>query len=294
MNFKKCFLALILFFIPVFFMPVVSAEEILWPYFHYPPLYIVENGKVSGYGMTVQEIISRQMSEYTHKMILAQPARLFKDMKDGEKYVAYGPVKTPERELYLYYSLPCRLVFTDAVVMNKNAAKKYLIGSLISLKKLASDQKLVMGHSKDASYGNRIDSILKAHKSTLKQEIITGEEAETRQLKMILNGRIDWMIWDPLTLKILLGELNMHGDVQIYEIYEKEQTFIYAHIAVPKTPWGKQVISKINKILKTAVTTDEFYSGLSKWIPDELKPSFRKGYEEYIIKPAKEYKIVDQ
>jgi len=290
---KKYLLILLMIFFPFFLISGGAAEEILWPYFHYPPLFNIENEKISGYGIHVQKIISSQMPEYVHKMILAQPARLFEELKNGEKYIAYGPVKTPEREKYLYYSLPCRLVFTDGVVMKRDTAKKYLIGSMISLQKLVADKNLVMGHSKDASYGNKIDGILKDHKNTLKQEIITGEEGEIRQLKMLQGGRIDWMVWDPLVLKIYLKGLNMQKDFGIYEIYEKEQAFIYAHIVVPKNPWGKQMIRKIDKILKIVVTTDQFYLGLSKWVPNELKPSFRKGYEEFIIKPAIEYETTD-
>ena len=83
----------------------------------------------------------------------------------------------------------------------------------------------------------------------------------------------------------------MQNNFGIYEIYEKEHVFVYAHIVAPKNPWGNRMISKINKILKTVIPTDEFYLGLSKWVPDELEPSFRKGYEKFIVKPAMEYKI---
>ncbi|MCP3873334.1 MAG: transporter substrate-binding domain-containing protein [Desulfobacteraceae bacterium] len=293
MNLKKYLLVLLIIFLPFFVISETIAEEILWPYFHYPPLYNVEKGKISGYGVHVQKTLSNKMPGYDHKMIQTQPARLFEDLKNGEKYIAYGPVKTPEREKYLYYSLPCRLVFTDRVVMKRDAAKKYLISSMISLQKLAKDKNLVMGHSKGASYGNKLDGILKDNKKSLIQEILTGEEGELRQLKMIQDGRIDWMIWDPLALKTFLNNLDMHKDFKIYEIYEKEYAFIYAHIVVPKTSWGKQMIRKINTILKIVIPADEFYLGLSKCVPDELKPSFRKGYEEFIIQPAIEYETME-
>ncbi|MCP4673858.1 MAG: transporter substrate-binding domain-containing protein [Desulfobacula sp.] len=293
MNFKKYLFILLMIFLPFFVTSGTVAEEILWPYFHYPPMYIVEKGEISGYGVHVQKILSNKMPGYDHEMIQAQPARLFEELKNGEKYIAYGPVKTPEREKYLYYSLPCRLVFTDCVVMKRGSVKKYLTGSMISLQKLAADKNLVMGHSKGASYGIQLDGILKDYKKSLTQEIVTGEEGEIRQLKMIRDGRINWMIWDPLALNIFLINLDMHNDFGIYEIYEKEHALIYAHIAAPKTPWGRQVISEINNILKIVISTDEFYLGLSKWVPDELKPSFRKGYDEFIIKPAIEYETME-
>jgi len=293
MNFNKYLLILLMIFLPFFITSATIAEELLWPYFHYPPLYNVEKKEISGYGMHVQKILRNKMPGYDHKMIQTQPARLFEELKNGEKYIAYGPVKTPEREKYLYFSLPCRLVFTDCVVINRKTAKRYLIGSMISLQKLAKDKNLVMGHTKGASYGNKLDGILKDNKKSLIQEIVTGEEGENRQLKMIRDDRIDWMIWDPLDLNKMLTNLAMHKDFGIYEIYEKEQAFIYAHIVVPKTSWGKQMIRKINTILKIVIPTDEFYLGLSKWMPDELKPSFRKGYEEFIIQPAIKYETME-
>ena len=293
MNYIK-FIIVFIIALKAFLGFEVAAEEVNWLYFHYPPLYNVEDEKISGYGMHVQQIISNQMPDYAHKMVQAQPARVFEELKKGGNYIAYGPAKTPEREKYLYYSLPCRLVFTDCAVMNKDKAQKYLIGTRISLQKLLADKNLVMGHTKEASYGNTIDSILKSHKNTFKQEIITGEESEIRQLKMLKVGRIDWMIWDPFALKIFFKDLEMQKHFEIYEIYEQKQIFVYAYIVAPKNPWGKQMIIKINNILKAVIPTDEFYSGLSKWVPNELEPSFRKGYEAFIVKPAIAYTAIDQ
>lgn len=293
MNHIKFIIVLIIVF-KAFWAFEVAAGEINWLYFHYPPLYNIEDEKISGYGMHVQQIISNHMPEYAHIMVQAQPARVFEELKKGGNYIAYGPAKTPEREKYLYYSLPCRLVFTDCAVMNKDKAQQYLIGTRISLQKLLADKNLIMGHTKEASYGNTIDGILKNHKNTFKQEIITGEESEIRQLKMLKVARIDWMIWDPLALKIFFKDLEMQKHFEIYEIYEQKHIFVYAYIVAPKNLWGKQVIIKINTILKAVIPTEEFYFGLSKWVPNELEPSFRKGYEEFIVKPAIEYTAIDQ
>ncbi|THB76249.1 MAG: hypothetical protein D3926_18175 [Desulfobacteraceae bacterium] len=268
----------------------IRAEEIRWPYFQYPPLYTIDQeGNVSGYGVHVQKIISRHMPGYTHKMVLAQPARIFADYKNGERYLAYGPVKTPERETYMVFSLPCRLVFTDGVIMDANRAQQYLQGAKISLEKLLSDPQMIMGHSKDASYGQEIDGILKKYEGRFQQEVVTGEESEFRQIKMIQSGRIDWMIWDPLGVVPLLNKADPDHKLGIYEIAEKKNTLVFAHITAPKNEWGIQMIRRINRILKQVVGTDEFYRGLSRWVPDDLQAAYRQGYEELIIKPALAY-----
>ncbi len=155
------------------------------------------------------------------------------------------------------------------------------------------DEQLIMGHSKGASYGNNLDNIIKEYADKTKQEVITGEESEIRQVKMIQVGRIDWIIWDPLALELLLKKEGMQKNYGVYEIHEKEDTFIYAHIAVPKNEWGKKMINRINLILKQSIPTDEFYNGLAEWVPDELKASFRKGYEELLIQPAMAYEPED-
>ncbi len=250
-------------------------------------MYNVEGNIVTGYGIEVQKIIASHMPEYSHKLILAQPARIFKDLRNGKNYIAYGPVKTEEREKYLYYSLPCRLVFSDTVMMDSSKAKKFLIGSKISLKKILQDKNLIMGHTKGASYGSEIDNILEEFGTHIKKEIITGSKSEMRQMKMIKAQRIDWMIWDPLTFIDFVEKGTLSNKFGIYEIAEKKETFIAANIVAPKNKWGRQMIDKINTILKKVIPTDGFYKNLSTWVPKELEPSFREGYKKYIMEPAK-------
>jgi len=285
------------FFIGLFIVAGISfiskakAEEILWPYFHYPPLYQVEGLNVTGYGAHAQKMISDQMTEYTHKSIQAQPARIFGDLKNGVHYLAYGAAKTPEREEYLYYSLPCRLVFTDGVVMRPEKARPYLVDSKISLRKLLENENLIMGLSKGASYGSEIDSILKEYNGRIRQFIITGEESEGRQLKMIEAGRMDWIIWEPFALEVLKKNTGIRDELRVYEVLEKKNAFITGYIVAPKNEWGKNKIDTINRILKKLIPADAFYEGLSQWVPEALKTSFRQGYETDIIKPAAEYRL---
>ncbi len=293
MSMKRLFFIGLLIASGFFFISKANAEKILWPYFHYPPLFIVEGQNVTGYGAHAQKMISSQMAENTHEFIQAQPVRIFEDLKNGAHYLAYGVAKTPEREAYLYYSLSCRLVFTDGVVMRPEKARPYIVDSKISLRKLLENENLIMGYSKGASYGPEIDSILKEYNGRIKQFIITGEESEGRQLKMIEAGRMDWMIWEPFALEALAKNTGIKGELGIYEILEKKNAFITGYIVAPKNEWGKNKIDKINRILKKLIPTDAFYEGLSRWVPEALKTSYRQGYETHIIKPAMEYRAED-
>ncbi len=72
--------------------------------------------------------------------------------------------------------------------------------------------------------------------------------------------------------------LQSYEELTVEEAEDLKPDFWW-NIVVPKNEWGQRMINRINLILKLAIPTDEFYEGLAKWIPDELKASFRKGYE---------------
>jgi polar amino acid transport system substrate-binding protein len=267
---------------------LAAVEEIHWPVFHFPPLFFVEGDDIKGYGAHAIRLISQQMPEYQHKLVKAQPVRIFGDMKRGKKYLAYGAAKTPEREKYLAYSLPCRLSLNDTVIMKPEKAKKYLAGSKISLKKLLGDPSLVMGQSRGYSYGKEIDQILNTYGGRNKQEILAGVDAESRKLKMLQSDRIDWMLWDPLSIEILKKNAGISVKLTAYEISELSSSFTPAYLVAPRTEWGIQMIKRVNLALRKILPTDEFYNGLSRWVPEELKPSFRQAYKDLIITPNKQ------
>jgi uncharacterized protein (TIGR02285 family) len=270
-----------------FFQPTISRgkEAILWPYFSYPPMFIVEKEQVSGYAADIFNIISRELPEYDHRLIDAPPKRIFDNLKNGLPYCAIGPAKTPDRERYLAYSLPVRLALPDVIVMRESDARKMGWIDSAALIDLLSNRELVMGHVRGSSSGNDIDTIIEKYGDQTQKVVLSGTNALDRLMKMLVEKRIDWLIWDPLSIQYHRVKHQSKIEIAALAIQESSSTYVYGYIVCPKNKWGKTIITKIDTVLRKEVPTDSFYGFFTPWIPDSLQTTFRKLYQDYMIDP---------
>ena len=76
---------------------------------------------------------------------------------------------------------------------------------------------------------------------------------------------------------------------QIVLIPIKEQKdYKVGHIVAPKNEWGKQMIKKVNQVLRKQIPTETFFQFFTPLVSDNLVPELRQQFNELIVKPSKE------
>jgi len=112
--------------------------------------------------------------------------------------------------------------------------------------------------------------------------IISGTDSYQQLLKMIDTGRIDGTIGSSFTVK----KMGFEDRIAVISVKEYAHKAIIGYAVCPKNDWGKQVIDKINAILKKEIPGEKYLQIYTPWIDKESMPRFRELYEEYLIKPA--------
>lgn len=281
---KKILLSLAVILVSAVSLPSVSMakDTIIWTYFSYPPLYIIEKGKVSGIGIEIQNLLWKNMPEYTHERVEASVQRMFEDMKHGKKYCVIGALKNPEREAFLHYSLPCRIELPEGLMLRRSDLQKYGAGSEVSLEELLKTGHFTLGYLKGSRDSGILDTIIREYQEKKKVVTISGTDSFQQLLKMIDAGRIDGIIGNSFTVK----EAGFEDRIAVVPIKENRNNPIIGYAVCPKNDWGKQVIDKINAILKKEIPTEKYLQIYTPWIDKQSMPRFRELYEEYLVKPA--------
>ncbi len=287
---KKPFL-LISILIVSLMTPVLNsqAEEkiIYWPYFSYPPMFIIEGNELSGNGINIQDYLIRNMPEYTHKRISASPKRMFENLKHGANYCVVGALKTPDRETFMHYSYPCRVSFYPMIVIRSKDKTLDSADKTLSLNQLLGNKDLVFGNIDGIKYGEEINHLIaknNAEENLNRIEMVSGPDALMQLLTMLVNGRIDYFIAEPTTMQYFIkNEPELEDKITFMQINEQSQVAAAGYVTCPKNEWGKTIINRINKILHQAVTTDEFYSLALPWIKEDFLDEYRKQYNRLLL-----------
>ena len=141
-----------------------AKEKIIWPYICFYPIYICDNDKfVGGAGWEIYHLIWENMPEYKHEVVLLPVKRMLEEFKHGKHYLFWGLYKTPEREKYLYYSIPCRISPPTMVVIRKGDLERFGGGETLSLKTLLKDRTLKFLMFDSISFGSGVDELLKEY-----------------------------------------------------------------------------------------------------------------------------------
>lgn len=271
----------------VFSIPGFCKETMIWPYICYKPIYICQgNQLVGGIGFNVINQIQKELPDYEHKTMLMPVKRILEFAKQGEHQIFYGFYKTPEREKFLRYSLPCRISIPTFIVIRKTDYHLFNNGKPISLKKLLKTQEHTFLAFKSISFGKGIDELL--YDLDKKENITTLDdttEMGPKSLKMLINNRVDFFLSLDSTVYDI-RQLNLTDKVAYLPIIE-QSTYETGYITAPKNAWGDKIINQVNKVLRKIVVTDEFFNFFKPLVNQDMVPSLKAEFEKKIIQPSR-------
>ncbi len=261
-----------------------ARDTILWQTYHRPP-GIFNHGEHHGKGFVQQtlQMVIQRMPEYQHKMPITTLARALSDINAGKHACHPALYKTPEREKTMIFSAASMINPSSRIIAKHKNISDFIENGQVSLERILQDDSLIFGHLLTRSYGKAIDDVLKQHQKI--ENFISVENLDlSRIFQLIERDRVDVTIAHPFEIEhYIKNSPHATGELVAYPIKDISAYSIGA-IACPKTPWGKEVIDKINTILKEIKPTTEFQHALTVWRESERENLlFNQYYQEYFL-----------
>ncbi|MEE4241581.1 MAG: TIGR02285 family protein [Desulfopila sp.] len=262
-----------------------AKDTISWMEAVAPPFFIHE-GEFAGQGYEdiVTDIITENLPQYNHERIIANITRHYQEFKDGRKACNVGLFKTPEREEFLYYSLPSFFTLPAVIVINKDKFEAFGSTKVVRLEDVLK-KNLIIGRAERRSYGKQIDEILDLHGTEENVFSYEGYELSLNFFEMLKHDRLDGLIGLPDETLYQAERLGIRDQIMTLTIAENQSGYDswLSYVACSKNEWGKKVIEEINAILLQHRPTERYRKSYERWLDDGAIPGYRKLYDEIFL-----------
>ena len=279
---KKMYKIFILVSVMLFQNLVFAEETITWGVYEWPPMHITEGEHMNqGLYDGILEFFSEKMPEYKHKRIIANAKRFWRWIQAGKQFCYVSSIPTEERLKYAYFSLPSGFHVANSVIILKERLEEFGQSNVISLSELMQNRQLTGGAVDGRSYGKDIDEVIA--ENTKYDNFATHTTGNLGQsvFSMLLYKRLDYIIEYPFVASYFEKVLNV-GDQTVSLEIKESNPFGMGYTACPKNEWGRNVIDRINTILKESRTTEEYRKILERWQSEKSKKLIRENYDIFL------------
>ncbi len=272
-----------------FCMGVAAAEEtVAWMEVIFPPGYIQEGPfKGQGYEDVVTDILQENLPEYRHEVMMGNVARMFHEFKQKKNVCNVALFKTPEREKFMHFSIPSTFTLPNRLIALAGGSESLHEGSAVSLDALLKKD-VRLGVSRGRSYGKPIDKVLKKYESDGSVFLHSGEDVFQSLLKMLLKGRLDYMLGLPEEAVYVAERMGVKDKIVTFQIQESKGGYDawLGHVACSKTDWGKRLIDRINTILLKQRPTDRYRMAYERWLDENSIKIYSRLYDDVFLKTS--------
>ena len=284
---KSQVFAAVLVILTLTFPALSSAKDsITWLEAVAPPFFIHEGPlKGQGYEDLITDILENSLPQYTHSRTVANITRHYYEFEQGQKVCNVGLYKTPEREKFMYFSIPSFFTYPTVLIIDKSKWAAFGNSKSVKLEDIMKSKKLIIGRGENRSYGKFVDEIL--NKYGTKENIFSyeGQELSLNFFKMLKLDRLDGLIGLPEEAMYQAERLGIRDQIMTIAIEENQSSpeSWFSYVACSKTEWGKQAISDINKALLEQRPTDIYRAAYERWLDESSLEGYRKLYKEVFL-----------
>lgn len=262
-------------------------KTILWYKPELPPLSIVNGPDAgNGYSDRLEKFLIMALDGYKHEVLTSPFKRTEKDMKNGLNICSVTLLKTPAREEFIAFTSPARLLLANDLIVRKQDLSKLNSfkdeSGKILIERVIKSGKIRIGYSNGRSYTKSIDMLLEKYKGASNLIERVGNEGSKGLLRMLKKGYIDAMFAQPVEAGFHGRNLGITAEISQLQI-SGLKNYTVGYIGCSKTPWGTEVVTKINSILTQAVKRKDFRSFYEYFLNQDSKERYRKMYDEYFM-----------
>lgn len=262
-----------------------ARDAITWMELDFAPFLIQEGEfKGLGYGDIGSDIIMENLPQYDHNVIIANLSRQYNLYEAEEDVCTVGLFKNPEREKFMYFSIPVFFSLPNHLIIHKANYDAFGSKSSVKLQDILQSNQVKIGHSKNRSYSAEIDQVLKDFGND--QNIFLAENRETLTtsfFEMLKRGRVDAIIAAPEEILYQAEKLGFRDQLMTISIEENSMDAWLSYVVCAKTPWGKKTIEDINKVLISQRPTERYRGAYERWLDEGRLDEYRRLYEKEFL-----------
>jgi len=265
-------------------------DSVTWMEAVMPPYFIQDgNQKEQGYGDVITHLIQQELGDYEHEEVVTNITRHFHKFKQGEKVCSVGLYRTPEREEFMYFSIPSFLTLPAVIIIKKEAFPQFGNQTTVRLADVLNSKQMIIGLSKDRSFGTDTDAILKQHKDDGTLLETAGPELSLNLFKMLMKGRLDGLIGLPEEALFQAEQLGIRDQLMTLTIEENLNGYEswLSSVGCSKTAWGKALIDKINVILLAQRPTERYRAAYERWLDPNAIENYRRVYRGVFLETTR-------
>ena len=266
--------------------PTSAKESVTWMEAVFPP-FLIQSGpnQEQGYGDAITDILQEHLTEYDHDEITTNITRHFYKFKQGEKVCSVGLYKTPERDEFMYFSIPSFITLPPVIIIKKSHLDKFNNQSTVSLAAVLDSNSLMIGFAKDRSYGNTLDGILAHHKGQANMVEIAGQELSLNLFKMLILDRLDGLIGLPEEALYQAEQMGIRDQFITLALTENMHNYDgwMSAVGCSKNAWGQKIINDINKVLLEQRPTTRYRAAYERWLDANSIEQYRKAYQDVFL-----------
>ncbi len=252
--------------------------HILWLHPEQPP-FIIKKGYGAGMGIMdrTENFLAQHLKDCTHTYESANYERIIRMMKYKDNACGIPLYRTPEREQFVEFSIPYRVVIPNAVI-TLAASRKKMAPYINDKGYIDLERMIAAGHrigvAQGRVYRGIIDETLTKYKDD--PRIIVQPNAENMvdsMVKMMLQGKIDALIAYAYEGQYA-GRMTNLKVVSIPVAGMDD--YGLSMMGCAKTDQGREIIRRVNEIILKYRTSPEFMSFVEQWLDPSAREQFRK------------------
>jgi len=230
-------------------------------------------------------LLMAALPQYQSNLELAQRTSISRLLKKIPNSCTANRVKTTERLNSSIYSLPLNIALGLRLYSQQGAIANFMpldalnnTNELISLPSLFTGKEIyTLGINNGRSLGVFLDQQIK----TLDEHnlvIRNGHESTLSLVKMLIKGRINYLIEYPLSVNEALATLNTSTKLDSLEIANSPD-YIVGYVACSKGEIGEKIIKEINVALQQLYQSSDFYHAHIRYLDMRDIPDFNQAYQ---------------
>lgn len=252
------------------------------------PAFFIHQGplKDQGYEDLITQILEKSLPEYDHSRTTANITRHYYEFEQGQKVCNVGLYKTPEREKFMYFSIPSFFTYPTVLIIDKSKWPIFGKTKSVKLEDIMKSKKFIIGRGENRSYGKFVDEILNKYGTKENVFAYEGQELSLNFFKMLKLDRLDGLIGLPEEAMYQAERLGIRDQIITIAIEENQTSpeSWFSYVACSKTEWGKQAITNINSALLEQRPTEAYRAAYERWLDESSLEGYRKLYREVFLK----------
>ncbi len=225
----------------------------------------------------IRRLLSDRLTEYTHATLNVPFPRIMTSLKNGEEWCFVGGVKTPEREGFAVFSRPVAMFYPLRIVVRAANRARFEALEPLSLRSLLTEHRdLRTSMLRNRAIAPAVDALFRQYPPGQTH----SEFGEA--FRMLLNDRLDYLVEFSSIAAYNARQIGQPSAFVGLPFAEENRQPVFARVMCAGTPWGREVVARIDAVLATDRPGPAYRSIVEAWTAQEDLPGIRAVYDTFL------------